>query len=99
MNGLNAAVLLKTTTRVGTEVLSLALGKILEKTSRNCSSLTAALRISFSPALPIRRKFFDFTLIQVSFTVADAAATAEPWKDASPPGTAASKTTIRTMSK
>src|SRR5262245_26525320 len=38
-----------------------------EKTSRNCSRLVATLRISFSPALPARKKCLDFIPIHVSF--------------------------------
>jgi len=38
-----------------------------ENTSRNCSSRTPTCRIAFSLPLPTNKKFFERTLIQVSF--------------------------------
>src|SRR5262245_44382574 len=66
MNGRYDLRSLKTITLIGTGELRLALGKMSEKTSRNCSSLAATLRMSFSPALPVRKKCLDFTPVHVS---------------------------------
>src|SRR5690348_274408 len=42
-------------------------GNTRENTSRNCSSFNPACRISFSLALPTRKKFFVRILTQLSF--------------------------------
>src|SRR5262245_11260432 len=66
MNGRYDLRSLKTITLIGTGELRLALGKMREKTSRNCSILAATLRMSFSLALPVRKKCLDFTLVHAS---------------------------------
>src|SRR3982751_976193 len=71
LNGLYEESLLKTTTLVGIEALRLTCRKTCRNVSRTCSSLVATLRMSFSEAFPIRKKFFDRTWIQSS--LADAA--------------------------
>src|SRR6188508_1724855 len=66
LNGLNELSLLKTTTVVGIGGVNFILENRWVKTSRNCSRRTATCRISLSLPLPIRKKFFDWTLVQVS---------------------------------
>src|SRR2546428_1554249 len=63
-------MLLNTITVVGTGEVNLAPLNRRVKTSRNCSSRVATWRISFSPALPTSRKFFERTLVQLSFACA-----------------------------
>src|ERR1700693_6212939 len=60
-------MLLKTITVVGIGVWNLAPGNKRANTSRHCSSRVATLRISFSLALPMSVKFFERTLVQLSF--------------------------------
>src|SRR4051812_21252445 len=60
-------MLLNTITVVGTGESNLANDNNLVKTSRNCSSCVPTWRISFSLALPTKVKFFEVTLVQVSF--------------------------------
>jgi hypothetical protein len=57
---------LKTTTVVGTGEVNFVRVNSRVKTSRNCSNRVPTWRISFSLALPIRKKFFDLTLTQLS---------------------------------
>src|SRR6476659_3872337 len=60
-------MLLNTMTVVGIGESNLANDNNLVKTSRNCSSWVPTWRISFSLALPTKVKFFEVTLVQVSF--------------------------------
>src|SRR5436305_2066915 len=61
-------------TVVGTGDWKFARGKSCVKTYRNCSSRVATCRISFSEALPTRKKFFERTLVQESIACAACAA-------------------------
>src|SRR5947209_756627 len=54
-------------TVVGTGESKFILVNRRENTSRNCSSRMPTCLISFSLALPTRRKFFERRLVQVSF--------------------------------
>src|SRR6185503_10827482 len=72
LNGRYEESLLKTTTVVGIELLRLPPPKRSLKDSRNCSSFVAAFRMSFSEALPIRKKFFERTCSHSSFAEAAA---------------------------
>ena len=74
-------MLLNTITVVGTGVSNLALLNRRVKTSRNCSSRVATCRISFSPALPIKVKCLELTLVQLSL----------PWTLAGPTRTKTNK--------
>ena len=67
--------------RVGTGELTFRSGTRREKTSRNCSSRTPTCRISFSFALPISRKFFERTLVQLSLAETGADESAKETKD------------------
>ena len=51
---------------VGTKELVLNEVNKREKTSRNCSSRMPTFLMSFSLALPSKRKFFERTLVHVS---------------------------------
>src|SRR2546421_10798292 len=57
-------------TVVGTGELSGIVGNKSPNTWRNCSRRLATRRMSFSLALPTNVKFFDETLVQVSFALA-----------------------------
>src|SRR6185436_15698351 len=67
LNGRYDSSFLKTITVVGTGESILKDVNNREKTSRNCSSRTPTCRISFSLALPSIRKFFERTLVHLSF--------------------------------
>src|SRR5262245_50460183 len=54
-------------TVVGTGVLNRTVGNKRVNASRNCSSLSPTRLMSFSPALPSRKKFLVRTLTHVSF--------------------------------
>src|SRR5438045_1100417 len=64
------AALLKTMTFVAIGDVRFMWPKIWRNVSRNCSSFVATLRMSFSDALPISRKFFVFTWTQSSLALA-----------------------------
>src|SRR5437867_12880141 len=70
LNGLYELSLLKTTTVVGTGEVKFILGRIIVKTLRNCSSRLATCLISFSLALPTRKKFVERMLVQLSLAFA-----------------------------
>jgi len=67
LNGLYDESLLKTTTLVGIGEARFVLLNSSLKLSRNCSSRVPTFRISFSDALPIRKKFFERICIHSSF--------------------------------